>query len=241
MTTAIAQPGTTTNEFEDLLHDLRQLSKGMLLAFRLAAGKRLLDRFYDGDIAAYRSHDPSKDANFTRFAQVCRQELADIGLSASMARQCMLAHSTWQLLPPQVREQLALSHVVELGRVGDPTARARLAMDTTLNRWSVGQLKDAIDRDAAGQYYDTDPRTPGTQPPPARPEPARLPQPGRLVTQLHKAAADLGEWQAAWRSVDARRLRGGQKAMLAGALRALKAKVAELEAELAEAPELGEE
>ncbi|MBI5610260.1 MAG: hypothetical protein HY902_15390 [Deltaproteobacteria bacterium] len=237
----LAQPVTATDEFSDLLADLRQLSKGMLLAFRLAVGQRLLDRFFAGQISAYRDRNPEKDAAFARFTQTCRQELADLGLSPSVARQCIVAHVTWQLLPPSVRDQLLLSHVVELGRVGDPTARARLAMDTTLNRWNVEQLKDAIDRDAAGQYYDTDPTTPGTQPPPAKPEAARLPQPGRLVTQLHKAAADLGEWQTAWRSVDASKLRGGQKVKLAGALQALKAKVAELEAELAEAPDVGEE
>lgn len=228
----ITQPVDPKAEFNDILDDLRQLSKGMLLAFRLAAGKRLLDRFFDGQIAAYRDRNPAKEANFKRFAQVCQQDLDDIGLSPSLARQCIVAHSTWQLLPPQVRDQLQLSHVVELGRVGDATARARLAMDTTLNRWNVGQLKDAIDRDTAGTYYDTDPNTAGTQPPPAKAEPEKAHQPGRLVTQLHKAALDLGEWQAAWRSVDASKLRGGQKAKLAGALQELKAKVAELEAEL---------
>ncbi len=237
----LAQPITATDDFSDLLSDLRQLSKGMLLAFRLAVGQHLLDRFFDGKISAYRDRNPEKDAAFARFTQTCRQELADLGLSPSVARQCIVAHVTWQLLPPSVRDQLLLSHVVELGRIGDPTARARLAMDTTLNRWNVGQLKDAIDREHAGQYYDTDPSTPGTQPPPLPAATAPHHQPGRLVTQLHKAATDLGEWQAAWRSIDASKLRGGQKAKLAGALQALKAKVAELEAELSAAPELGEE
>jgi hypothetical protein len=49
------------------------------------------------------------------------------------------------------------------------------------------------------------------------------------VTQLHRASEGLGEWQAAWRSGDARVLRGEQRVRLAAALQALKAKVAELE------------
>ena len=233
----ITHPSANSDEYAEVLNDLRRLSTGMLLAFRLAAGKRLLDHFYDGQIAVYRSQHPAKDSSFAQFSQTCRQELADIGLSPSLARQCIVAHITWQLLPPAVRDQLLLSHVVELGRVGDPSARARLAMDTTLNRWNVEQLKDAIDRQSAGTYYDTDAQRAGTQPPPAKPEAKQPFQAGRLVTQLHKASAELGEWQAAWRSIDASKLRGPQRTKLADALQALKAKVAELEAELANGDE----
>ena len=228
----LAQPSPTPDDYADLLAELRQLSKTMLLAFRLAVGQRLLERFYGGDMAAYRDHSPDKDASFVRFAQSCRQELADLGLSPSVARQCIVAHITWQLLPPGVREQLQLSHVVELGRVGDPTARARLAMDAGLQRWSVSQLKDAIDRTHAGRYWDTDPSAPGTQPPPSPAEAEAGYQPGRLVTRLEKASLELGDWQAAWRTVEGRKLRGAQRARLAAALQALKAKVAEVEAEL---------
>ena len=228
------QAPTAADEFADVLDDLRQLSTSMLLAFRLAAGQRLLERFYAGDIARYRSQDARKDDGFLRFAQACRQELADIGLSASLARQSIVAHITWQQLPPAVRVQLRLSHVVELGRVGDSTARARLAMDTALQQWNVGQLKAAIEQHAAGRYYDTDPQTPGTQPPPAKAPPEHRQQTGRLVTQLHKASEGLGQWQAAWRSGDARVLHGEQRVKLAAALQALKAKVAELEGELGE-------
>lgn len=230
----LSQAPTAAEEFGDVLDDLRQLSTGMLLTFRLAAGKRLLERFYAGDIARYRRQDHGKDDSFVRFAQACRQELADIGLSASLARQCIVAHITWQQLPPSVRVQLRLSHVVELGRVGDSTARARLAMDTTLQHWNVGQLKAAIEQHAAGRYFDTDPQTPGTQPPPAKPPPEQRQQTGRLVTQLHKASEGLGAWQAAWRAGDARVLRGEQRVKLAAALQALNAKVPELEGEFGE-------
>ena len=54
------------------------------------------------------------------------------------------------------------------------------------------------------------------------------------VTQLHKASEGRGDWQAAWRSGDARVLRGEQRVRLAAALQALKAKVAELDGEFGE-------
>ncbi len=226
------QPVKTKDDYADILAELGNLSRDLLLMFRLQVGQLLLDRFFGGSAHAYHDKNPGKDASFGEFARVCQAELSELGVSAPVARQCILARIAWDGLPPQIREQLRFSHVVVLAGVGEPNMRARLAIDATAQHWQVRELKDAIARAGDGQYYDTDAETPGTQPPPAKLAPAKGYQRGRLVTQLVKAGDDLLEWRQAWATVDASKLRGAQRQRVVGALAALKAHIELLEAEL---------
>lgn len=225
------QPVASKEDYAELLADLSLLSRDLLLAFRLSAGKMFLDRFFAGSAHAYHDKSPDKEATFAAFAALCRDELRALGLSATSARQCILARIAWDGLPPGVRERLKFNHVVALARVAEPTTRARLAVDATAQGWTVVELEDAIHRAGDGRYYDTDASTPGTQPP-AGPVPKRAPQPGRLVNQLVKADRDLQTWRQAWATADVGRLRGPQRQRLAAAVAALKAQIAELEAGL---------
>ena len=221
------------DEYSDILGDLARLSRTLLLTFRLEVGELMLQRFFGGSGHAYRDKNPSKEAKYAEFARTCESELSDFGLSIHVLRQCILARIAWDGLPSEVREQLRFNHVVALASVGEPNDRARLAMDTTLQGWSVAQLKDAITRVNEHTYYDSDPGTPGTQPPPAMPTPDKGFQPGRLVSQLVKAGQDLQTWRQAWGTVDASKLRGPQRTRVLEAVAALKAEVAQLEVELA--------
>ncbi len=232
MTTDL-QPAKTKDDYADILAELGNLSRDLLLTFRLQVGKLMLDRFFAGSAHAYHDKNPGKDSSFVEFARVCQAELNDMGVSAPVARQCILARIAWDGLPPQIREQLRFSHVVALAGVGEPNMRARLAFDAAAQQWKVGELKDAITRAGDGTYYDTDPTTPGTQPPPAKPAPDKGFQPGRLVNQLVKAGDDLLTWRQAWATVDASKLRGPQRQRCVQAVAALKAHIELLEAELA--------
>ena len=216
--------------YAEILQQLTLLSRDMLLAFRLQVGKLMLDRFYDGDVHAYRTHWAAKESSFAAFIRTCPSELADLGLAGQVVRQCINARITYDTLPAQVRDGLLFSHVVELARLDDPTARARLAMDTTLQKWSVDQLKDAIGQLMLGNYYDTDASQAGTQPPPPRLEDLKTAQPGRLVSRLEKAVEDLDTWAAEWTGADTSRLRGVQRERAKKAMADLKAKVAAMEA-----------
>lgn len=218
--------------YADILEKLHLLSRDMLLAFRLQVGKLLLDRFYAGNVNDYRDNNPYKDTSFAAFLKTCPAELTDLGLGGQVARQCINARVTYDLLPPSVREGLLFSHVVELARLEDPTTRARLAMDTTLRKWTVDQLKEAIGQLALGNYYDTDGATPGTQPPLPHDEPEKALQAGRLVTRLAKVVDELDTWRADWAATNTGKLRGEQRARYKAALAALKAKVAAMEVEL---------
>lgn len=229
-TASHADPAKT--EYADLLADLQRLSRNLLLAFRLEVGQLLLDRFFAGDGRAYASRNPLKEQSFRAFTQACHDDLALLGLGDQTLANCIRARLTWNTLPPGVREQLRFSHVVELTRVGDPTARARLAQYSLQRGWSVDALKGAIEQHKAGNFYDTDPAPPGTQPPRPKELPHKGVAAGRLITRLEKASAGLQAWHADWQGVDAQKLRGAERKRCAAALAALKAQVATLEAQL---------
>lgn len=226
------QPIKTKDFYQPVLGRLAALSHNLLLSFRLEVGKVMLDEYFGGSVHAYRDQNPNKVRSFSDFTATCQEELADYGLSAAALAQCIRARIAWDGLPPAIREQLRYSHVVALAGVAEPNMRARLAFDTAAQQWSVAELKDAIARAEDGRYYDTDPSTPGTQPPPPKPLPERGFQPGRLVTQLFKASEDLQTWRGAWGTLDASKLRGLQRKRVVQALGALKAQVQALEAQL---------
>ncbi|MBI5608461.1 MAG: hypothetical protein HY902_06230 [Deltaproteobacteria bacterium] len=236
MSTELATANSATSldksAYADILTQLGQLSRDMLLAFRLQVGKLMLDRFYDGQIHDYATHAANKDASFAEFMRACKEDLAEFGLGPQTLRQCIKARAVYDLLPPSTRDDMKFMHVVELGRVAEPTARARLAMDVKLGQWSVDQLKEAIGQYRNGRYYDTEPLHPGTQPPKPAPQPEHNLPAGRLVNQLAKTAAELDAWHATMRATDASKLRNDQRVRYALAVAAIKARIADIEAEL---------
>lgn len=218
--------------YADVLEQLRLLSRDMLLAFRLQVGKLMLDRFFGGSAHEYHDVNPHKAISFAAFLRTCPDELADYGLGGRVLRDCINARITFDGLPPQVRDGLLFSHVVELARLGDPTTRARLAMDVTLQHWTVDRLKLAIGQLHLGNYYDTDSTAPGTQPPEPLPEPEPKSHAGRLVSRLVKTVQELDTWRADWAAAKRDRLRHDQRERYKQALAELKAKVAAMEEEL---------
>lgn len=227
------QPTNPQDDYAAVLGKLAALSRSLLLTFRLEVGKTMLDEYFAGSARAYHDQNPNKVNSFNEFTKVCQNDLADYGLTSPVIAQCIRARIAWDGLPPQVRDRLRFSHVVALASVGEPNDRARLAFDTTQLGWSVAQLKDAIARVNDHTYYDTDPITPGTQPPPAKPEPNKAFQPGRLATQLLKASTDLQAWRQAWATVDAKKVRGLHRQRCVRAVAELKVHIEQLEAELA--------
>jgi len=231
-----AQAIAPTEPFAETLAALAALSRDHLLYFRLEVGRLLLDTFFGGDAAAYRSTDRTKAHSFAQFATQCAGDLAEIGLHEQVLRQCIVARIVVASLPAPAAEQLGFSRLVELTRVADAATRSVLAQAAIENAWSSRQLKDAAAAVRAGRWLDADPALPGLQPP-AAPEqtaqPSKLPQLGRVVTRFEKAAAGLETLGAQWRGLAGRKLTATQKLRLGSAVQRLKGQLAALEAELA--------
>ncbi len=229
------EPIAATAAFADVLEQLQSLTRDFLLGFRLEVGKLMIERFFGGSIHNYRSQDPGKEASFAKFAQACADDLANLGLSPAVLRQCINARATYDALPQTVRERLLFSQVVELARVADATQRARLAMDATALNWTVGELKDAVRRANDGSYYDTEPLTPGTQPPPEDKAPqGKGRKPGRVLVQFERAVKDIEALRVDWMAVDASGMRPAHKERAKAVVLALKTQVVALEKALAE-------
>ncbi|MFZ4578170.1 MAG: hypothetical protein ACOYOB_07185 [Myxococcota bacterium] len=225
MPTDLAAPATTES-FLEILDDLRRLSRDHLLFYRLEVGRLLLDRFFKGSAANYRDFSNAKAHAFVTFATTCADELQVFGLGERTLRHCILARVVFDTLPPPVRDSLGFSHVVELTRVSDPTMRARLALAIVDQNWTVQALQQAIEAAKSGDWYDTDPATPGTQPPPAPAPTGKLPQPGRMVAQAEKWLTQTDQWSAQWARMDASKLRPLQRKRAVQAVEALQQKLA---------------
>lgn len=225
-----------TNEFSDVLDDLHRLSRAHILAFRLEVGTLLLDRFYGGSIEEYRSQDPFKSASFQRFVTERHDDLREFGLAESSLRNCILARHIFDGLPPAVKDSVKFSHLVELTRVQDPMLRARLAMSSLQNGWRVTELKTAVASAKAGTWYDTDPSTPGTQPPPPQPLPEHGLSIGRLIARAEKWNIDFDAWSEDWNALDLAWLSPPRRTRMLTAVALLRSKLAGLEESLAPVP-----
>ncbi|MFZ4580262.1 MAG: hypothetical protein ACOYOB_17910 [Myxococcota bacterium] len=216
---------TTNESFSEILGELRALSRDHLLFYRLEVGRLLLDHFFEGSAADYRDNSHTKVNRFTTFATTCADNLRVFGLGERTLRDCILARIVFDTLPGPVRDSLGFSHVVELTRVSDPTMRARLAHAIVDQGWTVQVLQQAIDAAKTGDWYDTDPATPGTQAPPLPgPKVKRLP-PGRLLARARKWVAETDAWSEQWAAVAPGKLTRAQRTQAVEAVEAAKARL----------------
>lgn len=219
-------------QYADTLHKLDKLSRNHLLFFRLEVGKLLLDEFFDGDTAAYVSRDPKKPQKFTEFVASCAEHLADIGLSDTVARQCIVAHLVVKSLPPLTVEKLTFTQVLELTKVEDSDTRELLAHAAVKHHWATKELKGAVEAARAGKWIDGDLKTPGLQPPPPKPpEPpqysaAHPPQAGRVVARIERLVADFDDVGAEFLLVADEKLSEMQRERVRAAVVGLEAKLA---------------
>lgn len=216
---------TTSESFHEILADLRRLSRDHLLFYRLEVGRLLLDRFFHGRAADYRDPSSAKESSFATFTTTCADELRVFGLGERTLRDCILARVVFDTLPSPIRDALGFSHVIELTRVSDASLRARLANEVIAKDWTIRDLHLAIAAAKSGDWYDTDPETPGTQPPAPRPQSGKRPQPGRLVARTEKWLNQTDEWSAQWTQVDATKLKLAQRKRAVAAVEALQAKL----------------
>lgn len=214
-------------KFSNTLHKLQKLSRNHLLFFRLEVGKLMLGQFFDGDPAAYQSQDPAKPQSFNAFVSACSEDLADIGLSSGLLRQCIVAHLVVQALPAPTVAKLALTQVVELAKIEDAATRSVLAHATVENHWTTKELKGAVQAANAGKWIDADPKAQGLQAPGLQPPPiphydeTHRPHAGRVVARLERILAEFEEAMAQWALVDIEKVSDEHKARVEKALAGL--------------------
>jgi hypothetical protein len=221
---------TASQDYQPVLDALRELGRTHLLAYSLACGELILQRFWGGDGGLFSSKDRTKDHSFATFANTCADLLADMGLNAEQLRRCVIAFLTWRTLPPVSRDQLQLSHIQELSRCPAPTQRAQLAQEAVAGAWTRQQLRDAVSAAKVGQYYDTDPEQPGTQPPAPPAEPERTPSVARWITRTERLVPVLQDWAGGATAVPTAALTDTQRQRLAAALVAVEREVAAVRA-----------
>ena len=225
-------------DFESTLQKLEKLSRNHLLFFRVEVGKLLLDQFFDGEAAAYQSHDPTKPQRFKEFTDACIDQLSDIGLGEQVLRQCLVAHIVVKTLPHATVVKLGFSQVIELTRVPDPATRRVLAQATVENGWTARQLKGAADAVKAGKWIDGDPGRPGLQAPlptdlqePAAGQVKVLPA-ARVVSRFEKAVEEFDTLALHWEAVSGEKLTEVQKGRVKKALAELEERVGKVKAGL---------
>lgn len=226
---SLLAPAPTEPLYAQVLQDLETMGRTHLLVHDLAVGQLILERFWNGDAAAFHSKDPRKAMTFADFCSCCGDALQELGHSPARLGRCVRAHLVWRTLPPPAQERLTLTHLLELARCADPTLRARLAVAAVDTRWSVPRLRDAVSRANAGRWYDTDPAQPGTQPPPPPDQQGDQPRPvsaPRLVTRGEKLLAPVHAWAEGLAQADLKRLDKLQRERLRAVLAELERQVA---------------
>lgn len=228
-TTAIAN---IPNSYEDILDAIEAICRDHLLAYRVELGRLLLDQFWHGDAHAFSRRATPEEARFEDFFASSHDELQRYGISQRQARDSVRVAIVVATLPATLSTRVGVGQVLELTRLHDPSARARVMLAALEHNWSTAQMRDAVDVAmampdadaaalAAAVAADADAGDDADASPPAA---------GRMVARAERLARDVADWSATWRQVDASRLRGGQRQRLQAARAALKSQVAALDA-----------
>lgn len=214
------QPAVLSDEFQPILTELATLTRDHFLYYRLQVGSLILDHFFGGSAAAYSDRDPTKEQRFSGFIAQHGEDLEYLGLKEHTLRQCVVLSGVFATLPDVAKKQLGYTRTLALVRMTDPTMRAKLAMTAIAEKWTVTQLRQAVDAARAGLWYDTDPVEPGVQSKPLpTPEPlAATPQVGRMVSRAERWSADLKEFSVGWATIDPTKATSLQRKRLSKAL-----------------------
>ncbi len=220
------------------LAELAALTRDHLQFYRLEVGRVILDRFFGGDSAAYLDRSNTKSAKFSDFAKAHATDLEFLGLNERILRSCVQLRTVYLTLPPTARETLGYSRTLALTSVDDATKRAQMAKAAIDHNWTLSQLREAIQDDRAGLWYDTDSEIAGVQPPVKAGEAPAAVKPmaaGHFANRAKRWADDANAVAADWTRVDAAKLSKAQRKLardaLQGAAEAIAGLLAKLDAE----------
>jgi len=219
----------------EVVQALRLLSHRHDLLFRLETGRTILEYFYRGDAAAFRSFSGVKETPFAQFVETGADALRDLDLGERSLRRCVHAYLVVRELSEEAVQGLVFMHLVELARIGDLDTRRALATLAVQQGWTASQLRLAAQQVKDGRWPDALPEEPGIFPEPDPEDADEGPsmQPGRVVTRFAKVAKSLDEVVAQWESLDLGRVKPAYRERVAASLERLVARVAEVQRRMA--------
>lgn len=147
-------------QYDAVIEQLRIHCSRALRELALAAGRTVIEAFFNGDEQAYLDRNHYKASKFGDFIANRQDDLDSLGLHPNTLRHYVHAWIVWVTLPPEVQEAVGLSGLIELARVDDPQRRAAIAVQAHRNGWTIRELRAAIDAQVA---LDAPPVEPGTQ------------------------------------------------------------------------------
>jgi hypothetical protein len=123
---------------------LRELAHVALVEFAIAAGRYVVEAFFDGNIGQFFDRSSSKASSFNALCSRRADELAAIGLSQSTLRRYVHAYDTWRHLPEEARASLSLRTLELLRKVPDQVSRTELMLSAQREGWSAGTLAQQV-------------------------------------------------------------------------------------------------
>ncbi len=169
------------------------------------------------------------------FVKTHATNLEFLGLNERILRSCVQLRTVYLTLPPAARETLGYSRTLALTSVDDATKRAQMAKAAIDHNWTLSQLREAIQDDRAGLWYDTDNEAAGVQPPTKAAEDGAAIKPlaaGHFANRAKRWADDAGSVAADWARVDATKLSKAQRKLARDALQGAAEAIAGLLAKL---------
>ena len=174
---------------------LRQLAHVALVEFAVAAGRYVVDTFFDGNIGKFFDRSSSKATSFNALCTRRAEELEAIGLSQSTLRRYVHAYDTWRHLPDEARTNLSLHTLELLRKVPDQVSRTELLLSAKREGWSPGTLAQQMAAKAVE-----------LAPPPSKLGRPRLPAGEKALRGLVRQAQAVAKNRAAIASLPAQKL-----------------------------------
>lgn len=134
-----------TPDDQQALDELRGLCQDALRDLTIRVGSFVFHRFFGGSEEEFGSHSPTKNNAFNGFAGRVNGLLDDLGLSPRTLLHYARVFVVYRQMPPAVQSALDPSHYVELHRLTAPVDRVQLALRAGEERWTVRQLREAVD------------------------------------------------------------------------------------------------